>query len=106
RFWAERWTSRPPFSFRIDRDTPDGWTEIFNGDAAVRVGRAFLSDVRVPLRDPTIRKLRFRCTSPPDTGILIDDVRIVSLAPQAVRAVEVVPFTLPSLVGVDGAPLA
>ncbi|MCA9105874.1 MAG: exo-alpha-sialidase [Planctomycetales bacterium] len=106
RFWAERWTSRPPFSFRIDRDTPDGWTEIFNGDAAVRVGRAFLSDVRVPLRDPTIRKLRFRCSSPPDTGILIDDVRIVSLTPQTVRSVEVLPLTLPSLVGVDVAPLA
>jgi len=106
RFWAERWTSRAPFSFRIDRETPEGWVEIFNGDAIVRVGRAFLNDVRVPLRDPKIRKLRFRCVSPANTGILLDDVRVVPLTPQVVKSVELVPHTLPVLVGTPDALLA
>ena len=46
-FWAERWTKRAPFSFRIDKHTGEGWKEIFNGDKEVRVGRAFLSHIKV-----------------------------------------------------------
>ncbi|MHC4879005.1 MAG: sulfatase-like hydrolase/transferase, partial [Planctomycetota bacterium] len=106
RFWAERWTKRSPFSFRIEKNSGDGWKEIFNGDKEVRVGRAFLSHVRVPLVDEEIRRLRFTCTSPPNTGILIDDIRIAPARPQKVRSVNVVPFTLPVLVGRESSSLA
>ena len=75
-FWAERWTARAPFSFRIEKNHCDGWEEIYNGDNRVLVGRSFLNYVKVPLQDPEIRKLRFLVTSPPGTGVLIDDVRI------------------------------
>ncbi|MFT5130779.1 MAG: iduronate 2-sulfatase, partial [Rhodothermales bacterium] len=34
-FWAERWTSRKPFSFRIDKRVGDDWQEIYNGDGRV-----------------------------------------------------------------------
>ena len=98
-FWAERWTARKPFSFRIDKRSGDGWQEIYNGDVKVRVGRAFLNHVKVPLGDAGIKQLRFTCTSPPNTGILIDDIRIAPARPQKIARVEVVPFTLPALVG-------
>ncbi len=75
-FWAERWTSRKPFSFRIEKSDGEGWEEIFNGDRSIRVGRSFRSHVKVPLGDPGIKQLRFTVTSPPMTGVLIDDVRI------------------------------
>lgn len=74
-FWAERWTSRKPFSFRIDKSDGDGWKEIFNGDQSVRVGRAFRNHVKVPLGDAGIKRLRFTVTSPSRTGGLIDDIR-------------------------------
>lgn len=79
-FWAERWTKGAPFSFRIARNSNEGWKEVFNGDTEIRVGRAFLSQVEVPLGDDSIRQLRFSVTSPPNTGILIDDIRL-TLAP-------------------------
>lgn len=106
-FWAERWTVRKPFSFRIEKQsrTNNDWQEIYNGDAKVRVGRAFLNHVKVPLGDSSIQQLRFTCTSPPDTGILIDDVRIAPELPQKVENVEVLPFTLPMLVGAKASPL-
>ena len=104
-FVAERWTSRLPFSFRIQKNTPDGWQEIFNGDSTVRVGRAFLNQVRIPLADPNIRQLRFSVTSPPGTGVLIDDIRIAPAIPQRVISVEQVPFTLPALIRADASPL-
>ena len=46
-FWAERWTSRRPFSFRIEKLSGGKWSEIFNGDKTTRVGRAFLSHINV-----------------------------------------------------------
>ncbi|MEO1998775.1 MAG: hypothetical protein ABGZ17_26310, partial [Planctomycetaceae bacterium] len=44
-FWAERWTKRLPFSFRIEAKRGQGWHEIYNGDKQVRVGRAFLNHI-------------------------------------------------------------
>jgi sialidase-1 len=98
-FWAERWTSRSPFSFRVEKQSQGQWTEIFNGDEQVRVGRAFLSKFVIPLGDPKLSRLRFTVTSPANTGILIDDVRIEPARPQRIASVEVIPMTLPALVG-------
>ena len=100
-FWAERWTSRAPFSFRIEKESDGKWTEIYNGDQQVRVGRAFLSHVKVPLADPEITRLRFTVDSPPDTGILIDDLKIAPAEAMTVSNVEVVPLALPALVGAE-----
>ncbi len=105
-FWAERWTKRSPFSFRIERNTKAGWKEIFNGDKQIRVGRPFLSFVRVSLKDTNTRQLRFTVTSPPNTGILIDEVRITPARPQKIASVQVVPVTIPALIGNDASPLA
>lgn len=105
-FRAERWTVRKPFSFRIEKQSKGKWSEIFNGDAAIRVGRPFLSTVDIPLKDADITHLRFTVVSPPATGILIDDLKIAPPQPQRIVAAEVVPCTLPALVGADWAPLA
>lgn len=105
KFWAERWTKRRPFKFRIEKDSGDGWKEIYNGDDQVRVGRAFLSQIKVPLDDGRIQKLRFICQSPPGTGILIDDVRLAPARPQEIVGVNFVPLTLPALVGADASSL-
>jgi len=104
-FWAERWTRRTPFSFRIEKNCGGSWKEIFNGDKKVRVGRAFLSHVMVPLGDDTIKQLRLTVTSPPKAGILIDDIRIAPAQPQEIVGVEIAPFSLPALVGNDSSPL-
>ncbi|WP_162006629.1 sialidase family protein [Roseimaritima sediminicola] len=106
-FWAERWTQREPFSFRIEKQTRSGdrWQTIYVGDKDVRVGRSFLSHVRVPLGDDDVRRLRFTVTSPPKTGVLIDDVRLAPAVPQKIIGVTAVPLTLPALVGAEASPL-
>ncbi|MCA8986848.1 MAG: exo-alpha-sialidase [Planctomycetaceae bacterium] len=104
-FWAERWTSRTPFTFRIEKKTADGWQEIYNGDSTFKVGRAFLNHIRVPLRDQSIEQLRFRCSSPPSTGILIDDLAIRPLIPQQIVDVQFIPCTLPVLEGKEICPV-
>ena len=104
-FWAERWTRRDPFSFRIEKSVGDGWTEIFNGDKQTRVGRAFLTKVTIPLDDRNIKQLRFTVKSPPNTGVLIDDIRFAAARPQRIVSVEPIPLTLPVLVGNEASPL-
>ena len=77
-FWAERWTGRAPFRFRIEKQTQGKWIEIYNGDKRVSVGRSFLCRVKIPLGDAHITQLRFSVTSPVNSGVLIDDLKIVS----------------------------
>lgn len=98
-FVAERWTSRAPFRFRIEAMIGSNWTEIYNGDAAIQVGRPFRSKVKVPLGDSRPMRLRFRVNSPPETGVLIDNVRIAAPKRQQVVAAESPELTLPALVG-------
>ncbi len=104
-FAAERWTSRSPFTFTIEKLIGATWTEIFSGDNQIRVGRPFLSSVKVPIGDSSSGHLRFTVTSPPDTGILIDDVRITKARPQTIVDVKAVPTTFPALVGNEACPL-
>lgn len=104
-FWAERWTARKPFLFRIEKQGSNGWQEIYNGDAHVRVGREFLNHVKVKLADKNIKTLRFICSSPPNTGILIDDLRISPARRQKIESIEILPMTLPVLVGNDAGAL-
>ncbi len=71
-FWAERWTSRAPFTFRIEALIANEWQEVFNGDDTIRVGNRFLSHVKFDLPE-SVTALRFKCTSPPNSGVLLDD---------------------------------
>lgn len=104
-FWAERWTARKPFTFRIEKKSGNEWEEIYNGDDQILVGGAFLSQISVSLDDANIKRLRFSVSSPPNTGVLIDDVRFVPARPQKIVNIQSVPFTLPALVGVNASPL-
>ena len=97
-FWAERWTQKNPFTFRIEAYQGGMWEEIYNGDEQVVVGRSFKSQVKVFLTKPP-KKLRFRCTSPAGSGLLIDDLQLQPAKNQKVISVSREPFALPALLG-------
>lgn len=103
-FVAERWTRRAPFAFRIERRSRGRWSEVYDGDRAIKVG-GFHTAVRVPLGDEPIDRLRFVCTSPEGSGILIDDVALNPATPQRVTGVTVVSMTRPALVGTAASPI-
>ena len=100
-FWAERWTSREPFKFQVEAKANGSsapWETIFSGDREIQVGRSFRSYIRVPLKNPGARELRFTVSSPEGTGVLIDDLRVAPSKPQEIVRVEVVPSVVPALV--------
>jgi len=103
-FQAERWTGRKPFAFRVEQRTEGKWEEIFNGDRAVVVGRAFKSRVSIPITSNPER-LRFICTSPERSGVLIDDIALLSAEPQKIAGVAVESVQVPVLKGKAANPL-
>jgi len=102
-FHAERWTRRTPFSFHVDRFDGDKWSEIYDGSAVVPIGK-FPVKVSIPLKS-TPKRLRFRCTSPPKTGVMIDDLTFVTPTKQKITNVSVEAVQTPVLVGLKQNPL-
>ncbi len=99
RFQAERWTRRAPFKFRVEADFGDGqWMEIFNGDKTLKVGARFLSDVRIPL-EASPASVRFICTAPENSGVLIDSLRIATKQKMEFSSVTAPPQRRPILIG-------
>jgi arylsulfatase A-like enzyme len=104
-FAAERWTRRTPFTFRVEASSTRGeWQEIYNGDQAVKVGRPYLNRVEIALPEGA-QQFRMTCTSPPGTGILIDDMNLVEAKPMTVTRVAVIHQTAPVLIGQEKSPL-
>jgi len=97
-FWAERWTSKGPFEFRVDASTKTGgFAEIWNGDKQTRVG-GFLTRVEVPL-EAGVSKIRIRCTAPAASGMMMDLITIEEEKPMRLVEVDVEQPVVPVLVG-------
>ncbi len=102
--WAERWTAREPFVFRIDGAGEGGdFKELWNGDRAVRVG-GFLTRIEVPLA-AGLARLRLRCTAPAASGVMVDDVVLEAERPMRVAGVVAVQPVVPVLVGKERNPV-
>jgi sialidase-1 len=85
-FRAERWTRRDPFAFRVEARVSNAWRTVWTGDATVRIGR-FSTPVRIDLTETgRVSGLRFVSTAPPESGVLIDDLVLLSAVPQTIRA--------------------
>jgi sialidase-1 len=95
-FWAERWTARGPFLFRIEAQRNGKWEEIYKGDRRIRVG-GFLTEVAVVLPGGA-DKLRFRATAPDQTGVMMDDLLVEKVQPMKIIGVEAIQPVIPVLV--------
>ena len=104
-FWAERWTSRQPFSFRIYAQIESQWEEIYIGDKEVKVGRSFKSHVKIPLTEQPITKFRFIATTPSESGVLIDDVRFHQPIPMELLQITTAQQVAPTLVRKESNPI-
>lgn len=101
-FWAERWTRRDPFVFRVESLEKGKWREIYAGDTEVVIG-TFKTLVRIPIAGP-VERLRFTCTSP--SGVLIDDLRFGLHAPMEIISVTTEQPVAPCLVGNEVNPVS
>ncbi|MCA8976208.1 MAG: exo-alpha-sialidase [Planctomycetes bacterium] len=103
-FWAERWTARQPFEFRIEVRRHGNWSEVYDGGREIRVGARLLSQVNVELPAGT-SAVRFRCSSPPNSGVLIDDLELAPARPIRVLDAAHASWTAPAMHGRDDNPV-
>lgn len=78
-FWAERWSSKSPFSFKVFAVSPSGSKELYDGKSAVKVGgfSAFV-ELRLPKGATAVR---FEVKAPAQAGVMIDDLSVMPLVP-------------------------
>ncbi len=95
-FWAERWTRRNPFEFRILGYSNDEWKELYNGDDEIKTGN-FPSFVEVPLNGTSYLKYKFTCSTPENTGMFIDEFKILNNAPLTFDSISVRRVAVPLL---------
>ena len=103
-FAAERWTRRTPFTFRVEAEKQGKWVEIYNGDQKVKVGRAYLNQVTIDL-PPWANRFRLSSSSPPNTGVLIDDLRFIEAEPMEIKRAYARQDVAPVLIGQTNSPL-
>lgn len=95
-FWAERWTKRAPFEFRIDALANGKWQLVYTGDRLIRVG-GFLTQIEVYLPAGTT-ELRFASSSPDKSGVLIDDLALNPAKPMKIMSVTTLQPVIPALI--------
>lgn len=96
-FHAERWTRRDPFFFCVEGYSDGNWSEIYNGDQEVVIG-SFRNYSSIAVIPASVTQLRFTCTSPAGSGLLLDDVRLAPAIPQRIVRVRVDAPAFPALV--------
>lgn len=83
--WAERWTGRKPFSFRIFALSSSGEKEIYNGDSTITTG-SFPVKIEAILPEGC-KSLRFLADSPDGSGVLMDEWNMVIPVPMSMGKV-------------------
>lgn len=103
-FWAERWTARAPFKFRVQGHVAGGWKDLYVGDKAIKIG-GFHTPVKVAL-PKGVERFRFVVTSPDNSGIMLDDLRISPAMPMRIESVQTLQPISPALIGNRTNPVA
>ena len=104
-FYAERWTQRDPFCFKVYQQKGDSWEEIYDGSKNVKTGH-FSTPVQINFEVPVVLSaLKFEVTSPENTGILIDDLDFLGDQCQELISIDVGQPIYPVLTLRDGNPI-
>ncbi len=102
-FWAQRWTRQEPFDFQITAQV-DGQRQVLFADAdAVPVGR--YERFAIPWPAGRVEQLQLNCSSPPDRGVLLDDVAIDRAVPMRISEVTAEQRVTPALIGSQFSPI-
>jgi sialidase-1 len=86
-FWAERWTRRQPFDLRVEAWVRGDWKLVYRDRGQKIAVGGYRSHIEFRVPHP-FDVLRFSCTSPKNSGVLIDDLSIA--IPKPMRIVSVV----------------
>lgn len=96
-FWYERWTKRVPYEFRVEALVKGEWQTLHHDSTKAVVG-SFKNHLSLKLGGNVPEKFRFTSTTPENSGVMIDDLRLTLATPMRVVSVTTRQPTLPVLV--------
>ena len=96
-FWYERWTRRVPYDFRVEALVNGEWKTLHHDTKKAIVG-SFKNHLSLKLGEAAPEKFRFTSTTPANSGVMIDDLRLVKATPMKVVSLTARLPTLPVLV--------
>lgn len=100
---AERWTSATPFTFRIQAiSNTNTTTTIYTGDSTVLIAKNTLVQCTVPAGT---KQITISCTSPANTGVILDNLEIHENVPFAISAVKTYQPPIPVMIGKNNNPV-
>lgn len=97
-FYAERWTSKPPFQFSVEVFDGVNWRKSYDGDKKVKTGN-FPNEVFLSLPESNNQRVRITATSAESGGVLIDDIAFFSDADMQIDSVVTPYHVFPVLKG-------
>jgi sialidase-1 len=86
-----------PFKFKIESYSEQEWKEIFQADSEFAT-RKFSTNIYVPITRKDVSKIRFRCTTPSNGGLLLDEIVILDPSPMKIKEVSVKDRNVPLLI--------
>lgn len=85
-FYAERWTSTPPFACKFSALINDEWQEIIDLSRSIVLESHGASKNPVVIKFPEavteVKGIKITIETPPDKGIIIDDFKLLSATPE------------------------
>ena len=103
-FELERWTRREPFLFKVEGRENGAWKELYNLDNQLK--DLAVRRHEIPLNGRTIEAIRFCCTAPENSGVLINDLVLGEAGPMALGPVAALSEATPLLIRENGSPAA
>lgn len=101
--WAERWTGRDPFSFKVEAIKNGKPVEIYNGDKNIKPGGL---NTRIEATIPTgTTALKLTSSTPEKTGVILDDLYIVPTIPMKLEKMETATGVYPVMIRQDVNPI-
>ncbi|WP_167546690.1 sialidase family protein [Stieleria maiorica] len=83
RFFAERWTAKGPFAFKVEVQQDGKWRDVAQLDRVIDVGARFRSHIQLPITgNAKTEAIRFSAEAASQSGLLIDDLSLHSSVPQ------------------------
>ncbi len=83
RFYAERWTVKGPFTFKVEVQQDGTWRDVAQLDSVIDVGARFRSHIQLPVTgNAKTDAIRFSTEAASSSGLLIDDLSLHSSVPK------------------------
>jgi sialidase-1 len=103
-FKGQRLSDELPFILIVESLENNQWVNIYQADSIFPIDQ-FSENISIPVSSTSVKKIRFRCTSPDKGGVLLDDLVLLDHSSMWVEEVNRHGLNLPVLINKEVNPI-